>query len=258
VSRWWAEQLRIGLSPERVELARAAVWPRRTWRQHSVPSAAPTWQVALQTLDAALPAWGARGRATVVLSNHWVRYQVLPWRPELTRTSELQQLARLRFEHSFGAAVADWQIHVGDGGWGRATVACAVDAALIDQLRLCLARHGLRLASLQPLLMAAYNRVRHRLAPDAALAVVEPGRVCLALTHQAHWRDIASRRFGADPAQAVEQEMATMDATATPPCIDVLLVGQAAAWPAAADRPARLLTPRQGAGATSLAMCGTG
>jgi hypothetical protein len=262
VSRWSVERLRIGLAPERVDLARLRVGLRREpVRQHGAACAPragePAWQPALDALDQSLAAFDLRGgSATAVLSNHWVRYAVLAWQPEVTAPAEVRQLARLRFEHTFGAAAAGWEIRICDGGYGRPYVACAVDAALIAELRARLQRHGVRLASLQPLLMAAFNEVRRQLAGSAALVIVEPGRVCLGLTDGERWLDISSRRVGDDPATAVEQELATMDAASVPTRIDVMLVGDGAAWSERTERPARLLGRPAGAGRRSLAMCG--
>lgn len=263
MSPWSAERIRIGLAPDRVDLARLGFGPRRkAIRQHSVACAATAgeapWQAALDALDAALAEFASRGGSvTVVLSNHWVRYAVLPWQPEVTSAAEVEQLARLHFDRSFGPAAAGWTIRNCDTGYGAAHVACAVDTALIAELRARLAAHGLRLASLQPLLMAGYNEVRRSLTGNTALAVVEPGRVCLGLLDQDRWIDIASRRAGADPALAIEQELAT-HGSAAPPRLDVLLVGEDTPWAERAGLPTRLLGRPDPGSRRSLAMCGAG
>ena len=261
MSRWSAERLRIGLAPERVDLARLGLLStRKVTRQSSVvctpkPGEAP-WQAALGALDGALTEFGSHaGSAAVVLSNHWVRYAVLPWQPSVTSAAEVEQLARLHFERCFGAAAAGWTIRTCDRGYGAAHVACAVDSALITALQACLAAHGLRLATLQPLLMAAYNDSRREFSGSTAFAVVEPGRVCLGLLQQDRWLAIASRRAGADLSEAIEQELATLDADAVPPRLDVLLVGADTPWSAPAARAARVLGGPQARG-RSLAMCG--
>jgi hypothetical protein len=248
VSRWSAERLRIALAPGRVELTRVGLWPGRPAAHEAgatcTPRAGePAWQAALDALDGLLGAFSARGAAvTVVLSNHWVRYLVLPWHAELTGADELAQFARVRFEQTYGAAAAGWTIRTGDGGWGAPHVACAIDTALVTELQRHLTAHGLRLRSLQPLLMAACNDQRRALGGERAFAVIEPGRVCLSLLGHGRWLDVSNRRAGADVPEAVERELATLDADAVPPQLDVLLVGDGARWPAeAAGRPARLL-----------------
>jgi hypothetical protein len=262
VSRWSAERLRIGLAPERVDLARVRFGlSRETARQSSVscvpkPGEAP-WQAALAALDGALNESGSRGgAAAVVLSNHWVRYAVLPWQPSVTSPAEVEQLARLHFERSFGAAAASWTVRTCDRGYGAAHLACAVDTALITALQACLAAHDVRLGTLQPLLMAAYNDARREFSGSTAFAIVEPGRVCLGLLQQDRWLAVASRRTGADLGEAIEQELATLDTDAVPARLDVLLVGAETSWAAPATRAARLLGGPAARG-RSLAMCGT-
>ncbi|ACB36135.1 hypothetical protein Lcho_3881 [Leptothrix cholodnii SP-6] len=256
MSRWSAERLHVALAPERVELTRPGLWPGRPAAHAagatcSPRAGEPAWQAALDALDGLLGAFNARGEAvTVVLSNHWVRYLVLPWHAELTGADELAQLARVRFEQTYGAAAADWTIRI-DGGWGAPHVACAIDSALFTELQRRLAAHGLRLRSLQPLLMSACNGQRHALAGErSAFAVIEPGRICLSLLGRGRWLEVSNRRAGDDVPEAVERELATLDADAVPPQLDVLLVGEGARWPdAPTARPARLLDtasrPRQ-------------
>jgi hypothetical protein len=263
VSRWSLERLRIGLAPQRVDVARLAWGPRRRvlGELHAQCVAKPgdaPWQAAIGALDALLAPLNLHGAsATVVLSNHWVRYLVLPWQPELTSPAEVEQLARLRFTQTFGPAAQGWTVRTHDGGYGAAQLACAVDSALVDALRACLAARGLRLASLQPLLMAAVNEVRRELdGGHTALAILEPGRLCLGLMQQGRWLDVATRRADADAAEVIEQELATRAAQDVPPRLDVLMVGAAADALRRAARPLRMLGASPTRGARTLAMVG--
>jgi len=262
VSRWWGEGLRVGLAPDRVELAY-----RRGWGREPEPiqvdcqrqAGQPLWQAAIAALDGALTELGGEsglsGGAAVVLSNHLVRYQVMAWQSEINGARELEQLARLQFERVFGDATSSWTLRCSEGGWGQTSLACAVDTALLGALSDCMSKHGLRLASLQPLLMAAYNGFRRSLPRNAALAIVEPGRLCLGLLADGCWVEVVSRRAQADAAEAVEQELATLAPETVPERVDVLLVGAGASWPEAATRPTRLLAPGV-AGIGSLALGG--
>lgn len=262
MSRSWVERLRIGLAPERVELARLRlVGGAGPAKQVGIacqrrPEQAP-WEAALEALDTALPEFSAGGESvTVVLSNHWMRYLVIPWQPAVTGSRELEELARLRFERTFGESATGWVIRCSEGGYGEANVACAVDASLFAALRERLSAHKLKLTSVQPLLMAAYNDRRRDLAASSAFAIVEPGRLCLSLMRDGSWSEIVSRRADNDPAEAIEQEIATLAAEAAPARIDVLLVGEGAVWSADSARPARFLGQSETA-ACSLALCGT-
>ncbi|WP_088279572.1 hypothetical protein [Ideonella sp. A 288] len=264
MSRWWGERLRIGLAPDRVDLAWLRLGPRRAVdRARSLrcaPKAGePAWQAAIEALGEALPEFGVKqGAAAVVLSNHWVRYAVLPWQAELTGAAEVDQRARLHFEQTYGSAAIGWTVRTRDTGFGAPHLACAVDTALIDALGATLAGHGLGLGSLQPLLIAAFNDQRKQLSGQGAFAVVEAGRVCLGLMQQQRWHDITSRRTDADAAEVIEQELSTLDADLAPTPLDVLLVGEDVAWTDPARRPARLLGAADGVGRPTLALCGIG
>jgi hypothetical protein len=257
VSRWSAERLRIGLGPDRVDCVRLGPWPRRrVLRRSGAPFTArppePAWQPALDVLDESLGAVASRGDAVELrLSNRWVRYGVLPWHAGVTGSAELEQLARLRFEQHHGNAVAGWTIRCCDDGFGRPLLACAIDTALLEALQERLAAHGLRLASLQPLLMAAFNDWRRRLGQSAALALVEADRLCLAAFEHGRWVEVISRRCGADIAATVEQEIATLPLQQAPQQLGVALIGDGAHWPEPAGEPAVQMLGRR-----ELALCG--
>jgi hypothetical protein len=257
----WPERIRIGLAPERVDLARLGFAASNTpAKQISVDCprdpGKPSWAAALDGLDGALTGFAARGDSVaVVLSNHWLRYLVIPWQPQVSDASELDALVRLSFERIFGETAGAWTLHCSTWGYGEASVACAIDTALVSALRERLSAHKLRLVSMQPLLMAAYNEWRRDLAASSALALIEPGRLCLNLMQDGHWSEIISRRTTTRPADAIEQELATLAPDTAPPSIDVLLVGEGTVWDADAVRPARLLG-QCASGGCSLALCG--
>ena len=257
MSRLWAERLRIGLGADRVDLARYSLGGRRLVAQASVecergPEQAP-WEAAVETLGAALPAFASRGDSTaVVLSNAFVRYLVIPWQAEISGARELDELAALRFRRTFGEHAADWTIRCSAGGYGEATVACAIDTALVSALRDTLRTCKVRLVSVQPLLMAAYNDVRRELASTSAFATVERGRLCLGVVNRGRWSHIVSRRAANDPAGAIEQELAALASDTLPDALDVVLVGEGAEWPDETPRAARVL----GDAGRPLALCG--
>ena len=255
----WVERWRIGLAPDGAEVLRRRGFGRAAAAPHRVDCTPrpgePPWTAAIdalaQALEEAGAAGGAFGRETgVVLSNHFARYIVLPWQPELSGPDELEALARLRFGAVFGEAPDGWTLRCSEGGWGRPSLACAVDTALIDALRGALGRRRLRLASVQPLLMAAFNDLRRSLAGDAILAIAEPGRLCLAMLSGGTLDAVSSRRTRADDTAVVEQELATLRPAAGPAAIDLVRIGAAARWPDAGSFAARERA------ACALAACG--
>src|ERR1700681_904318 len=69
----------------------------------------------------------------------------------------------------FGEAMSDWTVSLSEAPPGASRLASAMPTALLESLRALTARHGQKLASVQPQLIAAYNTWRHIL-PSAAAA----------------------------------------------------------------------------------------
>jgi hypothetical protein len=244
VSRSWGECWRIGLAPGSAEVLRVGWFglgrpgvpckvasDTRPHADGDVAKPPPPWAGALEALGQALETAGARdGGAGVVLSSHFVRHLVIPWQPELNSARELEALARLRMRTVYGETANSWTIRCSEGGWGEPSVACAVDGELIVALRATLAPRRLRLASVQPALMAAFNARRRSFEPDAAFVVAEPGRCTLALLRGRRFEAVVSRRSGADPVATVEQELATLGAEGLAGGLQVLRVADAEPW----------------------------
>jgi hypothetical protein len=133
-------------------------------------------------------------RLEVVLSNHLVRYALLPWSPALTTDDEWMAYARHVFDSTYGADAAGWRIRVCDGGRGKARVACATDAALLDAIAAVE-----RVASIQPHLMAAFNARRGEFGADPGWFVLhEPGRLTLGLVAGGEWKCLRNRQATED------------------------------------------------------------
>lgn len=125
----------------------------------------------------------------VVLSNHLVRYAVLPWSPALTSDEDWDAYGRHVFSSTYGADSATWRIRICDGGRNKARVACAVDAALLDSIATVK-----RVISIQPHLMSAFNVRRREFGASPGWFVLhEPGRLTLGLVQNGEWRLVRNR-----------------------------------------------------------------
>jgi hypothetical protein len=94
-------------------------------------------------------------------------------------------------------------------------LASAIDRSLLDGLRALL---GKRLASLQPSLMAAYNRWRARIPAEGAwLLLPEAGATCVALFERGRWSGVSVSR--AEPEEALARERLRMGGAKTPPTV---------------------------------------
>lgn len=142
---------------------------------------APLWQPWLDALKIWL---GGRPRQRfdfrVLLSDRFVRYQHLPWRSGIAGRRERHAYAGHRFREVYGELAVHWQIALSDNLPGTASMACAMDRDLLAALK-SLGRQ-VRISSVQPMFVAAYNRARHQCKGGLFwFAHVEADRVCMAL-----------------------------------------------------------------------------
>lgn len=227
------KRLCIGLAPDRVELARVHSGLRgavvgEAQARVCVPEAgAKPWTAALATLEQLLGEPTAKaGEARVTLSNHFVRYLVLPWDSALLGTDELHAAATQHFERVFGDTAVEWELRVSPGEFGEPVLACAIDRALLQALDACIGRAPggrLRLTAVEPLLMTAFNHLRARIGGDAVLAVFETNCLALAVLREGRWQRVVSRHAGQAPrARLIEQELALATADGLPGQVELL------------------------------------
>jgi hypothetical protein len=152
-----------------------------------------------------------RGDVAVVLSNHFVRYVMLPW-SDIVRDEDWQALAQHQFRSVYGDAALEWVTTVEWQGPERPVLACATPRLLVDALTATVRGAGLRLRSVSPYFVAAFNFCRRRLPEDAFwFGVVEPGRFSFGGVEQGVWLNVATRRLVSDDAppltETLEQEV---------------------------------------------------
>lgn len=205
---WRPDSVALGLFPDRLVLARAGggwrhpLLQRQEWALPAPAAGAPTWQPAVDALAARLAEGGlARARVSLVLSSHFVHYTLVPWSTLLRSEAEQQAYARERFIRIHGPAAQGWDLRLSRSPAGQSRVACAVAPALHEALKRVMAPIGRRYVSLQPHLMASFNRWHRQLEGRARwLAVHEPGLLCLALLQGGQWRSVRALKLRAPEA----------------------------------------------------------
>jgi hypothetical protein len=173
----WSDELRIGFCADRLICARIgrALSPGVT-HKHVMSVAGdpadPMWRSSLQTLSGVLKE--AKGKqVSVILSNRFVRYSVVPWHAALLKTSERLVQARSCFKQIYGDVSDKWAISISEPRYGASVLATAVDLALIEGLRASCREAGARLVSILPYLTAAYGQFRRSLKGVSYFGVVE-------------------------------------------------------------------------------------
>jgi hypothetical protein len=186
-----ADRLLVSLAPDRVALARLRF--NKLISKQNLESEMP-----IETLRSTIIAFGKeRLRATVVLSNRFVRYAVVPFDAAVSGAEEELAWARFHVARIHGERAQGWDLRLSEGPAGAARLASAVDADLIAGIRGCFpAGSGTRLVSVQPYLMAAYNRWRDAIArEDTWLLLPESDGACLAYATRAGWLSARTFKF---------------------------------------------------------------
>jgi hypothetical protein len=151
----------------------------------------------MDALRSALLTLRARGlKLQIILSEHFVRYGLVPWSEDLVRDSERLAFARLAFREVYGALADGWEICLDEAPAGEPGLACAVDRLLLNEIQDAAVSVGAHIEEIVPALADCLNKHRRLLqAREFCLANVEGGRVTFAFRTGAGWHAIRSRRI---------------------------------------------------------------
>lgn len=172
MSPLWRDEIGVFIGPAKVVLARMrrGLRPKCVAEQGVSVDVANSgdWQPAITALGQQLAneLW-QNANVRIVVSDHWARYAMLPWSPELVRPAERMAHARMILDSTYGDVADSWTISLSDNPPRTASIVSAIPTQLLDQLHTALASHKLNIVSLQPHLIVAYNGWRDKL-PDSA------------------------------------------------------------------------------------------
>lgn len=227
MSRLLRDRLLVSLAPGAVALARATrgLRPRIVFKQviDCDPAfGSESWQGATETFAKTIELLrDERMDVTVVLSNHFVRYAVVPFDTAITGPDDELAFARFHFTRIYGERARTWDVRMGNRRHGVPCLASAVDAALMEAVRACFPKNvKARLVSAQPYLMSAFNLWRGIMGKEGAwLLLVEPQRTCLALIAGGAWATVqtANGEFAApeDWAALLDRQQLRTEVTST-------------------------------------------
>lgn len=108
------------------------------------------------------------------------------------------------FHQVYGEAAEHWECRWSGGRYGMPLIASAIDPELLVALQQVEQETGMKLESVQPYLMAAFNYWRRRMVSDnGCFLLTEPGRVCLACFHDGQWGGLVFESLPGDAAAAL-------------------------------------------------------
>lgn len=207
MSPLWRDQVQVLMTPSDLTLVRLGRGVRPAiLNKATVPvkdacsQGMPNWTSPLVTLSSVLQRdeW-RHGDLSIILSNHFVRYQVVSWRDELREEAELVGYATQLLRQAYGRQSADWAVEVSLDRVGFPYVASAVENQLLHEIRAIATHQQRRLVSVRPLLMEAFNWAKTWLTAACQwLVIVEEGMMCAALVGHGRWIVVRTCRTGHD------------------------------------------------------------
>lgn len=158
------------------------------------------WQFALATMSAGLERLEWRdAEVRIHLSNHFVRYALVPGLAALRARDERMLAARHQLAAIYGERAQRWHVALHDSRGANEAIAAGTDQDLLQALVAATTRAQLRLSAVEPMLATAFNDHRHGIRKTPTwLCIAEPGRVALAYFEHLQWRFLQTERQRGD------------------------------------------------------------
>lgn len=153
----------------------------------------------------------AQGKAVepvIVISNHWVRYVVLPSDRGSLRRSEEVEFARAMIVERYGAEWEASTVRLSRGVSDEGIIAAAIPDALLADINAALSASGMRCNAIHPLFSHTLDHARFPGGSSHALiACIEPGRMVIGMVGNDGWSWVQSPLSGLKPALTLEREL---------------------------------------------------
>ncbi len=219
----WRDRVEVHIGAQSVHVVRVRRGLRPRYEAAlRFETAGASWPASIETLGRALSGYAPAGtEVRSVVSNHFVRYALVPGIDGLASDEERVALARHQLLTVYGERAAGWRVALAEHGARAAGLAAALDAELLEALSATVTAAGLTPRAVEPLLATAFNACRREIGNRAAwLAVAEPDRLCVAHLARGAWIEVRNARAprgpGAELAAVLEQLRLTLGAQPGP------------------------------------------
>ena len=177
------DRVSVLLAPDRIAIKRTKAGSKRKDLAEKVypvnQDHVLVWSAAIAKLEEAV-AENELNNANIeiVVSNRFVQYVLIPWNSDMVEHADYAAWVRHCVSKTHGSAAMQWDIRHSIEGFGQPVLAAALDRELQVQLARALARPGLRLISVEPWLVGAFNFWRRKMQGDAVwFVMIEPMRL---------------------------------------------------------------------------------
>lgn len=203
------DELRIVLCREKLQLVRIrSRLTRKGWRYSVLgkddiafePDMESPWKNAIEKLATEILRLASKPKLVrVVLSNHYLRYAIVDVDQSIQSKAEQVAFVKHRFVQTYGEAAESWELRLDQECPGAPYLASAVDGMMLFKIREIFTEAKIRLQSIQPCLMTAYNQSQSKFADKNAWFVLfEDGNLCIVWLKAGHPSSIRTIKAGED------------------------------------------------------------
>jgi len=167
----------------------------------ALKSELPNWLQATKQLGSLLAAMQIQPKTElkITLASDFVRYMALPSQPIHMSTVEKLAYAAAAYREIYGEVVEGWDIKLNDSPDHQTTIAAAIDKKLLDVFTQVSLKYQLKLSSVQPYLMSAYNCLSSQISKTSDyLAIVEFKRLLLINLDRGNCQNLRTYALGSD------------------------------------------------------------
>lgn len=200
MSRLWRDQIQVFLAPERVNIVRflrglKLVQTAKVTMLCKRTPGMPVWQAALQQLEKNLSS-AVGTELKITLSNHFVRYVILPPQAEISSPEEVKFYANFRIREIYAGRADSWVISISEWNPINGAICAAISRDLIKGIEEMAIRYQCKIKYIEPYLASVYDKW-HKLLNGTRVyfAVIESGRMCIALLTGGTWHTIRNQQI---------------------------------------------------------------
>ncbi len=185
----WPKRMLIMLEPAGITVIQRGQSAQFIANNTTAETPSQLWQNVVNLLEEN-SALLQKQQLSVVISNHFVRFNVLDWRDDVVLAKDWQALALAHLRNIYGHVADGWTVNSEQQGFGQPSLLTAIDSALLQQLEVITQQAGAKLESVVPAFNYIANKCKKRIGRNDALLVAEKGRLVLGIKQSGHWQVI--------------------------------------------------------------------
>ena len=159
------------------------------------------WQPAINQLDILINTMKVKPKSKldITLASEFVRYLALPPQPLYMNTAEKIAYATAAYREIYGSVVDEWEVRLQDTAMHDTTIVAAIDKRLLETLNQVALKYQLKLITVKPYLMSAFNKLTKQIGRSSGyLVLVEFKRLLLINLQQGKCVNVRMFNLGSD------------------------------------------------------------